>query len=119
MALLFALSAALQFNDPQPLAWIILYLLAAIAAGLITINKPPCAKILSGFVGVVAAIWEVRYLRLGAWKTPFSNLTEEWRMTNEQVVDGREFYALLWITVWMILVFLSAHYLQKRAVHAA
>ncbi len=108
MAALFGLSVLLQFNDPSPLAWVVLYALSAGAALLCALKKYPCAQILGGIVLLVSVIAEVPYLRARAWQTSFSDLTKEWHMTSEAIVDGREFYALLWIVIWMLVVVITA-----------
>lgn len=114
MAALFALSALIQFNDPSPQVWIILYLAAAGAAGLAAANNVSCAKIFSGVIFVIVLLWEIKYVQQGAWRVRFLDLTQEWHMTNEQIVLGREFYALIWIGGWMAAVFLSSRSAAKR-----
>lgn len=114
MAALFALSVLIQFNDPNPLVWILIYLAAAITTGLAALNKLPCAKILSGIVFAIVLLWEIKYIQLGAWRVRFLDLTQEWHMTNELIVLGREFYALIWVGGWMAAVFLTARSAAKR-----
>jgi len=103
MSLLFFLSVLVQFNDPSPLPWILMYGAAAVATGLAAARRPVARKA-ALLVGAVALLWEVHYLSIGAWHTPFSALTEEWHMTSTAIVDGREFYALLWIAACMGLI---------------
>lgn len=114
MALLFFLSALLQFNDPNPLPWILIYLLAAGASGLCALLKLFCAQIVGGLVLLVGLISEIPYIRVAAWQTPWTDLTREWKMTSESVVDGREFYALLWIIGWMVVVVVTARLAQRK-----
>ena len=105
MAALFLISAAVQYNDPSPAPWIALYLAAATATGLGAAGQSmrwfPAAII------VVCVCWEIHYIRLGAWHTAFGNLTREWHMTDQKIVDGREFYALIWIGAWMTFLLLA------------
>jgi hypothetical protein len=118
MAALFALSVLLQFNDPSPLAWIVLYALAASAALLAAIKHFRYAQILGLIVLVIGLISEIPYVRAKAWETPMGDLTKEWHMTSEAIVDGREFYALLWIVVWMVVVVLTSRRASKSAASA-
>ncbi len=104
MAALFAFSATLQFNDPDPAPWIVLYAVAAIVTGFAAAGR--ATGWFAPLIIVICVWWEIHYIRLGAWHTPFSDLTQEWHMTNKSIVDGREFYALIWITVWMGLILL-------------
>ena len=55
MAALFALSAAVQLNDPDPLAWVAIYL-AAMAASLVP-DRHRLAVDGRGLVAVAAAAW--------------------------------------------------------------
>ena len=114
MAVLFALSFAVQFNDPSPLAWILIYGFAAVAALLGAIKQYAYAQILGGMVLLVGVVAQIPYLRARAWQTPFTDLTEKWRMTSETIVDGREFYALFWIVSWMVVVVISSRRALKR-----
>ncbi|MCX6948086.1 MAG: hypothetical protein NTX39_00235 [Opitutae bacterium] len=102
MAGLFAFSVTLQFNDPNPAPWILLYGISAVAAGLAAAGRP--SRYLAFGVLAICAIWEIQYLRVGAWHTPFSALVAEWHMTNETIVLGREFYALILIGIWMTVI---------------
>lgn len=115
MAALFALSVVLQFNDPSPWAWGVFYALAAGAALLAAINRFSCARIFGAIVLVVGVVAEIPYVRAKAWATPFADLTKEWHMTSPAIVDGREFYALLWIVGWMIVVVVTSHRAVKSA----
>ncbi|WP_221029517.1 transmembrane 220 family protein [Actomonas aquatica] len=105
MAALFVLSALVQYNDPSPAPWILLYAAAATAAGFAAAGRS--TSWLAPALIVVCLWWEMYYIRLGAWHTPFTDLTEEWHMTDQTIVDGREFYALILIAFWMAVVMLS------------
>ena len=72
MAGLFAFSVALQFNDPNPAPWILLYGLSALAAGLAAAGRP--SRYLAFGVLAICALWGMQYLRVGAWHTPLSSL---------------------------------------------
>jgi hypothetical protein len=105
MAALFALSVALQFNDPGPAPWIALYGACAAASGLAAAGRPPRRFALA--LLVICALWEIHYLTVGAWRTPVTSLADEWHMTNQNIVDGREFWALLLLGGWMAVVWRS------------
>ncbi|GAB5559423.1 MAG: hypothetical protein SynsKO_10700 [Synoicihabitans sp.] len=113
MAALFTLSALVQFNDPNPAPWITLYLAAAIAAGLTAARLVKPGMILAGLVLLICIASEIPYVQVQAWKTPFMDLTEEWHMTSEGIVDGREFYALIWIGGWMAF---ALHSLRRYSI---
>ena len=50
-SLLFIISAGLQFNDPDPLLWIIIYGIATMFSGLFVMGKLP-SKVLLFIVGL-------------------------------------------------------------------
>ena len=102
MAGLFAFSVTLQINDPNPAPWILLYGMSALAAGLAAAGRS--SRYLALGVLAICALWEIQYLRVGAWHTPLSALVAEWHMTNETIVLGREFYALILIGSWMTVI---------------
>ena len=102
MAGLFAFSVALQFNDPNPAPWILLYGMSALAAGLAAVGR--ASRYLAFGVLAICALWEIQYLRVGAWHTPLSALVAEWHMMNEAIIRGREFYALILIGSWMAVI---------------
>lgn len=54
MAALFLVSAILQYNDPDPLVWIIIYLIAAVISVLFALNR--MTYLLPLFLAVVAVI---------------------------------------------------------------
>lgn len=119
MAALFAVSVLLQFNDPSPLAWIALYTLATGACVLGTIKKYTGAQILGGIVLIIGLIAQIPYVRAKAWETAFSDLTREWHMSSEPIVDGREFYALIWIVAWMVVLLITARRAITRSADPA
>lgn len=116
MAVLFLLSALVQFNDPAPAAWIVVYGAASVLTGMAAAGRPPRPWAMG--LAIVCLAWNVRYIAVGAWRVPFMDLTREWHMTNEAIVLGREFYALLWLTTALLLVWrLPVH--KPSATHPA
>ncbi len=112
MALLFALSVTLQFNDIGPAPWIVIYGACAVAAGSAALGRP--LRKFALVVLVVCVLWELYYLSLGAWRVPVTSLAEEWTMKNESVINGREFWALVWLGSWMALVWQTKPTLDER-----
>jgi len=112
MALLFALSVTLQFNDIGPAPWIAIYGACAVAAGSAALGRP--LRKFALVVLVVCVLWELYYLSLGAWRVPVTSLAEEWTMKNESVINGREFWALVWLGSWMALVWQTKPTLDER-----
>ena len=105
MAALFALSVTLQFNDVGPAPWIALYGCCAIAAGSAAAGRP--LRRFALLLLAICALWEIHYLSLGAWRVPITSLADEWHMSNDSIIIGREFWALIWLGAWMALVWRS------------
>lgn len=113
MAGLFGFSVIIQHNDPGPLPWMAIYAAAAFSCGWFAAGRPAIRW--AGITAAIGMAWEIRYIMAGAWKTPFADLTREWHMTSEAIVDGREFYALLWIIGWMLLLIASDRMIKPSA----
>ncbi len=113
MAVLFAFSALIQYNDPSPAPWIALYAAAAVACGFAAAGRS--TSWLAPVIILVCVWWEIHYIRLGAWHTPFGDLTTEWHMTSEAIVNGREFYALIWIAAWMGLILVTRRLTARKS----
>jgi len=57
-ALLFVAAAILQYNDPDPLIWMLFYGTAAVSSFLFYVNRlPPLLGVLLGIIYVIAALW--------------------------------------------------------------
>lgn len=54
MAALFLMSAIVQYNDPDPLVWIIIYLIASVVSVLFALKK--MTYLVPLFLGIVALI---------------------------------------------------------------
>lgn len=102
---LFFLSAALQYNDPDPVAWMLMWAAAGVVCLAYTLGRLPVAVAL--LVGLVALAWSLTLLP-GIiqnadsiyWNEVFmqasmSNLTVEW---------VRELGGLLIIVLWMLVL---------------
>jgi len=96
---IFLLSAAVQFNDPDPLGWVLIYLIAA--AMCLTANSSkralrlgmPCA-LLALSVGLAISI--AYRLENLSWQ----ELTASLQMQNQSVEEAREAGGLLIISFW-------------------
>ena len=104
----FILSAAVQFNDPDPLSWILMYGTAAFACILFAAGRLPLW--LPALIGSVALAWII-YLLPGAIRSPepvsgqavFSTV----EMINERVEVIREIGGLLITGTWMIVLYIA------------
>ncbi len=96
MSALFALSAAVQWNDPDPVSWIAIYLVAAGLAALAATGRLPLAPNAVAFVVflVLAGIWAPSLAN--ARREAFSSFA----MQAASDEEPREFVGLALCTVW-------------------
>lgn len=101
MLLMFAFSAAVQVNDPDPLGWIGIYLAAALVCAAEIRRRTPLWGPVA--VALVALGWGAS-LWTRARDVPLSALFAEWEMRNLQVEQAREMYGLAIVALWMLAV---------------
>ena len=110
MAVLFLISAALQFNDPDPLRWAAIYGAAGFACLAATRFRHSWP--LPTGVGVAAMVW-------AAWLSPvvtqvgFRDLARSMHAETPSIELGREFLGLLIVHGWMAFLVVVA--LRERS----
>ena len=105
MALLFVFAALVQYNDPDPLRWMAIYLSAAGASILYVVHRLRWQ--IPMIIGLIALIW-AGTLASRVWgRIGFSELFAAWEMANPNVEEGREMYGLLIIASWMALLVIA------------
>jgi hypothetical protein len=110
MAVLFVFAAILQYNDPDPLRWMAIYLSAAAVCVLYVVERLRWHMPL--IVGLIALTW-AGTLAWRVWeRTRFSELFAAWEMANPVVEEGREMYGLLIVACSMALLVVAV--LRKR-----
>lgn len=105
MALLFLLSVVVQFNDPDPLLWIAIYALCAVACLLVFTEYKHW--IFPALVATLAIVWVISlvpslYPHLADinWREVLGSV--EMKSTQTEIV--REIGGLLIAAAWMILI---------------
>jgi hypothetical protein len=104
LAILF--SIVVQFNDPDPFAWIAIYGLAAGASvlGLLGRGHWACPAV----VGLVAAVWAARIAPRVLSQVPFLAMFDAFEMENAGIEESREMYGLVFIATWMVVLAVRA-----------
>ena len=101
-ALLFLFGALFQYNDPDPLRWMAIYLAASVSCFLAGFNNIgwqfPAA------VAAIALVWALIWARQAFPNVRVGEMFESWEMKNVRVEEGREMYGLLIIFVAMTLL---------------
>ena len=103
---LFLLAAAVQYNDPDWYIWMPMYLAPALASFLALRGRLPAWW--PGLVLVVAAVWAALIGRHVIGKIGFRDLFQEISMANPSIEYGREFYGLLIVATWMLVLTLAS-----------
>lgn len=101
MLLMFLFSAAVQFNDPDPIRWIGIYCAAAVMCGLEIRGRAPAWA--AAAVAVIALVW-AGSLYYRAHGVPISALFAEWEMRDVRIEEAREMYGLMIVGFWMIVI---------------
>ena len=95
MAAFFALFAIVQYNDPDPMLWMIVYALAALACVLHHLKRlPPEAA--AGYGGLV--------LLMGLYLA-YRVISQRQFFFDE---EGREMMGAFLVTIWMVVLYLRA-----------
>jgi hypothetical protein len=105
MAALFVFAAAVQYNDPDPLRWMAIYLAAAAACVLAVLRRLP--RWLPIVVGLAALAWAATLSPHVLGRVGMGELVQAWEMKDVRVEEGREMYGLLIVAGWMAVLALA------------
>ncbi len=112
MLLTFAVGVVVQFNDPDPSAWVAMYALAAAACLFALLGRStwtfPTA------VAVVAVLWAVTLAPAVLGRVPFLDMFGAWEMEDLGIEESREMYGLLIIAAWMVVLAVRARRASQR-----
>ena len=97
MGVLLVFAAVVQYNDPDPYAWLVLYLAAA-GVSFAAVWFPDLWKI-PAVVAVGAFIWAATLVPT-VTQTSFPDLFQSWEMMSREMEEGREFLGLLSVASW-------------------
>jgi hypothetical protein len=97
--LLFLLGAAVQYNDPDPLSWVLVYVAASIASFARAVGRLPRA--VPAVVGVCALAWAATLAPEVLSRGAFINMFGAWEMANTGIEISREFWGLIIVAAWM------------------
>lgn len=99
---MFAFGVAVQFNDPDPLRWILIYGLAATACVLSL--RGSLRPFLPTAVGGLSLLWALSLAPRTIGRVPFGDMFGAFEMKNVGIEESREMYGLLLIAIWMAVV---------------
>lgn len=102
MLLAFVGSAVVQWNDPDPVRWMLLYGSAAVACALHLFGVLPWR--LAAAVGVVALVWGAIWAPGVITNAPIGQLFTTYQMMSPEIEEARELLGLLIVAGWMVLL---------------
>ena len=97
VGVLLVFAAVVQYNDPDPYAWLVLYLAAA-GVSFATLWFP-CLWKIPAVVAVGAFVWAATLVPT-VTQTSFPDLFQSWEMMSREMEEGREFLGLLSVASW-------------------
>ena len=104
----FLFSVAVQYNDPDPTRWMLIYGLAALACILKLMGR--LKWYLPAAVGAAAFGWAASLAPHVVGKTTFGDMFQSFDMINSVVEEAREMGGLLIVAAWMgVLVLVTKH----------
>jgi hypothetical protein len=102
---LFLFAVAVQYNDPDPIRWMAIYGLAALACGLALVGRlPRSAPVL---IGLAALAWGATIMPGVVGRVSLGDLFESYAMKSEPVEEAREMGGLLIVVAWMAVLALA------------
>jgi uncharacterized membrane protein YqgA involved in biofilm formation len=106
MAAAFLFSVIVQYNDPDPIRWMVIYGLALSACILSLRHRLKWQ--FSGLIALAALLWASILAPHVIGKTTIGALFESFHMTNEIVEEARETGGLLIVALWMLILSIVA-----------
>ena len=102
---LLILSAIVQWNDPDPLRWILCYSVSAIITLCSLIRSlPPSIPLIWGLVVLLSSLFVGMDFLISEEQFDWELFWNVIAMKNETVELGRELGGLLLVTVWMAVL---------------
>ena len=111
MVLLFLLSAAVQYNDPDPIQWMAIYLACAVVSGVSAAGRANWRG--AAAVGVVALAWALTIAPRVVGTPGFPTFEFGEGMKSELIEETREFFGLLIGAGWMVVVAVRARVARR------
>src|SRR5688500_10178152 len=100
--LLFLLGAVVQYNDTDPVRWVLIYLAASIVSFVRAVGRVPRA--MPAVVGICALVWAGTLAPQVLSRGEFTSMFGAWEMANAGIEEAREFWGLIVISGWMAVL---------------
>jgi len=106
MLVIFIFGAIVQYNDPDPLIWTLVYLGAAVATALTLLHSPRWQ--VAALVSAGTILWGLSIAPRVIGQVPFMSMFGAWEMKNIGIEESREMYGLFMIGAWCVVMTLAA-----------
>jgi len=113
MTAVFIFSVIVQYNDPDPALWMLIYGLAGAACALAIMGR--LNWVFPAAVGIAALMWALTLAPGVVGKAAFGELFEAFEMKDERVEVAREMGGLLIVAFWMAALVLHSLRRRKKA----
>jgi hypothetical protein len=111
---LFLLSVGVQYNDPDPVRWMLIYGAAALAC--IFAHSRPIPRAAPAIIAVVALAWMIALLPKVTGQVGFKEMFREAGMATMEIEEGREAIGLALVVIWMtVLTFVGRRIARSPA----
>lgn len=117
MLLLFAFAVVVQYNDPDPIRWAVLYALAAVACGLSLARR--LRSWFPAALAGVALVWAGTIAPRVIGDVGFLDMFGAFEMESVAIEESREMYGLVLIAGWMTVLSVRAMHGTRRSSSAA
>jgi hypothetical protein len=105
---LFAVAVVVQYNDPDPIQWMLVYGAAALLSGWSVRRYPPTP--LPATVVVIALVWALGLLPVVLGELPnFAQAAGSIAMMAPGVEETREALGLLIVVCWLVAIAVASH----------
>ncbi len=116
MAIVFAISALLQYNDPDPWPWALIYAGAAVVSGM-SAARASAGRIAPSLIAVIAGVWGVWVLTHIQGGIAWSQLAESMKAESPQIEESRETLGLFLTAAWMAFVAFRRGREKRKTAH--
>lgn len=113
LAMIFLFAATVQYNDPDPVQWTLIYMLPAVACVMAARGR--VRALFPGLVGAAALVWAFILLP-SVLSTPVpEGMFDSLQMMSPEVEEARELGGLAIVIAWMAV--LTIRSMRKRSQH--
>jgi hypothetical protein len=113
MAALFALAAAVQWNDRDPARWMAVYGAACACSVMAARGRPPHPAAAAALAATALA-WAVAIGAGVGGSDSYVHMFDAWEMKTPAIEAAREATGLVLVTGWMLVIAATSHPRRRR-----